>query len=869
MASCTDSSIPIEVPVEERSVRVLQAGGEHPSENELEVPEGAAFRATNVVVDKPNIYAAHRGLIKSVVAGHTLSSFTYYRGAIVAHSQADGLLLKYEAGSWSTYSGTYYAPVSAEVVSFDENAGSLFFTTSTGVYRLDGTSSQPQLSGLPQALPGVVALAGSGSALSDGFATAYRANWAYNADDGGGSRLIEGAPSPRLVVANAAGSTQNVTVTLPIPDGLPDGAYLRLFRADEVPTATDISPLDEMRQVYERAPTPAELTARSMTITDSTPDTVKGSSAYWAPNSGDGLAQSNYAAPLVAALTHYSESEFGVGVSGVQRIQMTLLGSDALVAGNGLRFTRGLAFESYTAGAAEAFPNTFKLFTGGTPAQNTAATVDSLVRAINSRISGFLRAFPLDVDGSQPGAFLIEARDLDQTHIIVEATGDAQAWAPAPLSRISASATRPLASSTVTVSSAYEHGLVAGQQINIISSSAPSIITTGIKTVATVPTNFTFTFTQAGVDGGAGIEFTTLDELVQTESGTVDNAYAWTKRFEPDHWPLANLGTVGGSRDALWWGLPMDRWYFLGSDAGLFRINGNADDGFISPEEGAPWDSSCAFLGRRNAAALDGQAYAISKRGLVTWGEGQKPQNVDGPIQKEIRAAVAQYPDAVAKYGFLFADATNHRLYVALPESSAATSATIVHVWNGLTGTWTRLTSAFPGFEGGLVDGMAPIPEAGQEYFLPASGGTRDGQLLFTRNSGDAADFQGPEGQGLQCKVTYMPWTAGDPLRAKMWTRTSVYTKAGISRLTFGYATDYLPTEETQTYPDIDPEGTQPVLVSDPIQGLAWRSIIGNEPDNSYLRGRKLSVSVAHNEPGEEFQLYGVEVFHRVYGNGQ
>lgn len=852
------------------SMRVLKASGEHPSENELEVPEGAAFRAVNVVVDKPNAYAAHKGLSKSTYAEHPLSSFAYYRGVLVAHSQADGVLLKYEGGAWSTYPGTYYAPGSEGLMSFDEAAGCLFFTTTAGVYRLDGLSATPTLSGLPQALPGTIALAGSGSALSDTYATAYRANWAINVDDGGSSRLVEGAPSPRLVIANNAGSMQDVNLTFPIPDALPDGAYLRLFRADEVPS--EISPLDEMRQVYERAPTPNEVMSRQMVVPDEAPDTTKGPAAYWSANTGDGLGQSDYQAPLVQGLSHFAESEFGTGVSRVQRIIMDLIGIGApngLVVGQGLVLTRNGVDESYSAQATEAFPSNFQLFTSGTPAENITSTVASLVRAINSRSGGFARAFALDSEGTRPGEFLIEARTVDPAPITVTALYGGSAWLPRPEGFLVGDATR--VGSTVTITTAVAHGVMVDDRVNLITNTAA--FPAGVKSVVSTPTSTTFTYTEAGSAASElNKQFLIEGTPVETSTGTADNAYIWSKRFEPDHFPLPNINTVGGANDTLWWMVPMDRWAFLGSEAGLYRINGNADDGFSSPEEGAPWDSSVSFLGRRNVAYLDGQGYALSKRGLVTWSEGAKPINIDGPIQTEIREAIANYPEALSRYGFMWADATNHRVYFARPESASATSATLVHVWNGLTGTWTRLTSTFPGLEEGILDGLAPIPAAGVGYFLPKGGGgpvDREGTILTTRNTGAASDYQGPESQGLECKVTYMPWTAGDPRRYKMWSRTAVYTKAGISRLTFGYATDLLPTEQTQTYPDIDPDWPFATPVNEPIQGLAWKSVIGNEPGNSYLRGRKMSVSVEHNEPGEEFQLYGVEVQHRVYGEGQ
>lgn len=874
LVSCTEVD---EYPLgEEQSMRVLRASGEHPSENELTVPEGAAFRAVNVVVDTPDAYSAHHGLQASAPSGWELSSFTLYQGDVIAHSQSDGKLLRLHNGTWSEYSGTYYAPGEG-VMSFQEAAGSLFMGTQDGVFRLDGTASTPTLSGLPQALPGTVALSGTGAALADGDATAYRANWALNVDDGGNGRLIEGAPSPRLVVANAAGSTQDVDLTFPIPDNLPTGAYLRVFRADSVPSS--ISPLDEMRQVYERPPTPAEIAAGTFSFTDSTPETVKGSAAYWTPNTGDGVGASNYAAPLIKGLAAYADSVFGAGVIGVQRLTLNILGVDGITVGQYLNFySDGDGWgELYTAGSSESLPDVFELFTGGTPAQNVANTVASLCRAINSRAGGKLVAFPLDTDGTTPGRVLVELRELSTAPFQVITTGSGQAFAPA-LRVIRNADTAERTSGIVTLvllnTGTVPNPFSVGEQVEITYAAAvdPNF-PVGLKTITAVTSN-SISYAEAGANVSptlSSANVLSIDDIPTSETGTADNAYAWSKRYEPDHWPLTNLNTVGGATDTLWWTQPLDRWNYLGSDAGLFRINGNADDGFTNPENGAPWDSSLRFLGRRNHAALDGQGYALSYNGIVTWSEGSKPVNVDAPIQREIREALAAYPEALSRYGFMYADSVHHRLYFARPESAEATSATLIHVYNGLTGTWTRLTSTFPGLEAGVSAGMAPQEGLGVMYLLPNNGGTPDRveTVLTTRNTGTAADFQGPEEQGLACKVTYMPWQAGEPQRFKMWSRTAVYTQKDTSRVTFGYATDLLPTEQTQTYPDIDPVWTQPVEVNDPLNALAWRSIIGNEPGNSYMRGRSMSVSVAHSEPGEEFRLFGVEVRHRAYGSGQ
>jgi hypothetical protein len=837
--------------------------------NELTAPQGAALRAVNVVVDVPDEYTTHRGLEKGTPGDRIWSSITVYAGSVIAHSEEEGTLARRTGGAWEEYVGTYNAPP-GEVMAFQEHSGALFFTSSVGLYRLDGPTATPVLSGLAQGLPGTAALTGSSGFLPEGFTTAYRYSWALNVDAEGNERLIESAPSPRLLVNNptATAASRDVEVTWPIPEDLPEGAYNRTFRADAVPET--ISPTDEVRQVYERAPTDAELAAGSFVFTDSTPDTVKGAGAYFSANTGEGLAQSNYKAPLVHGLASFNDSMFAIAVDGVQRLEMTLLGIGSptgLVVGQGLRIIRGLVEDEYVADTTETFPTRFKVFTSGTPAQNIANTVDSLVRAINSRTSGIAYAFALDTDGTRPGHFLIEARDVAPTEFTVEAFYGGSAWLPRPEGFFVAdNATR--VGSTVTVTTLIAHGVMADDTINLITNTVA--FPSGTKVVTATPTATTFEYVEAGpATMELNKQIRIVGTPVESDSGTAQNAYAWTKQGEPDHWPLANLAVVGGATDMLWWGAPLDRFLFLGSDAGLFRLQGNARTGFGLMDAGV-WDSTVSFLGRRNVAVIDGQGYAVAREGLVTWSEGQKPDAVDIPIQDEIRALVAAIPDLVAELGFMVADQSSHRLYVCLPQEASDTAATRCHVLSTRTDAWTRLTDTFPGFEEGFVAGFSPNAGTGVAHFITPEASALQGYVLSTRATYTDADYQGPNGEAIPAKVTYLPMVAGEPGRFKDWTWTMVFTKdpnadEDTTKLQVCFATEMLPAETCQLLPDVDPVYTGWEPVQDPVRGIAWKTIV----DKFHQRGKGLTVAVGRAVAQQPLRLMGLEVKHRAYGSGQ
>jgi hypothetical protein len=852
---------------------VLKAAGEYPSMNELTAPQGAALRAVNVVVDVSGEYATHRGMERSANGSRVWSSLTYYAGSIIAHSEADGVLARLTAGVWTEYSGTYNAPA-GERMAFQESNGALFLTTSEGLLRLDGPTATPVPSGLAQGLPGTAALTGSSGYLTEGFTVAYRHSWAHNVDAQGNARLVEGAPSPRLLVNNptATAASRDVVVSWPIPDGLPAGAFIRTFRSDAV--VETISPTDEVRQVYERAPTDTERTARVFTFTDSTPDAVKGAGAYFSANTGAGLAQSNYAAPLVHGLAAFNDSVFGVTVDGVQRLTLNILGvgGDGLQTGQILEINTvdDLISENYFGAGSESFPFQFQLFTGGTPAQNLARTVDSLCRAINSNSSGAFYAVSLDSDGTNPGGLVLQRRTLDQTQFTIYTDGNGQAFAPALREKCSDLVSIARAANVVTVEFASDHPFTLDDDVELVySGAADPDFPAGVKTISGTPTSTTITYAEMGADAAPSpLVYAYLfqsGDAPESTSGTAANAYAWAKQGEPDHYPLANLGTVGNAADTLWWGQPLDRFLFLGSSSGLYRLTGNANEGFYLMDGGV-WDSTVSFLGRRNVAALDGQAYAIAREGLVTWSEGQKPESVDIPIQEEIRSLVAAIPDTVAELGFMVADETNHRLYVCLPESADAVAATRCHLYSSRTGAWTRLTGTFPGFEEGWVGAVAPKGVAsGQLHVLTPEGSPQEGRVLSTRVTYTNADYQGPAGEAVPSKVTYLPLLAGEPGRKKNWTWARIFTKDPTTKLQVCFATERKPAEECQLLPDVDPVYTGYEPVTDPVRGIAWRTHV----DRFNTEAQGLTVSVGHSIPQEPLHLLGIEVKHRTYGGGQ
>lgn len=141
-------------------------------------------------------------------------------------------------------------------------------------------------------------------------------------------------------------TTANVYVDVNIPSVIDDTYFLQIYRSDTI-TATgtdvldDLTPDDEDRLVYEAYPTAAELSARFLTVLDSTPDSFYQGGAYLYTNAdtGEGFAQANYQPPLSKDMTAFQNVMFYSNTQTLQRAALSLLGVTNILAD----YTNGLA----------------------------------------------------------------------------------------------------------------------------------------------------------------------------------------------------------------------------------------------------------------------------------------------------------------------------------------------------------------------------------------------------------------------------------------------------------------------------------------------------------------------------------------------
>lgn len=152
------------------SLTKLNPAGLYTSPSALSsVPEGALLKADNVVLGRPGLLETRRGLERLAGAfpdAGGVKSWVSFGGGIVGWGGGVLASLDTTTGLWTAYSGTYAVPSGASRVQFAESANCLFFTTSTGVFRLDTLTSTPVPAGVPQALDGTVTIVSNGAAAT-------------------------------------------------------------------------------------------------------------------------------------------------------------------------------------------------------------------------------------------------------------------------------------------------------------------------------------------------------------------------------------------------------------------------------------------------------------------------------------------------------------------------------------------------------------------------------------------------------------------------------------------------------------------------------------------------------------------------------
>lgn len=405
----------------------LKVTGLQTNPNQLSgVSEGALVEAKNIVIDK-GVAEPRRGFGR--LANPTASSsdrwdrLTGFQDKIIGHRSNDNKLAYHNAG-WTEFSGTYQHPDSNYArIRFLEASSNLYFTEATGIKVLHAYNGSVYNAGMPKGLDGSASTTGASGFMSDDTQVAYRVVWGSRDE---ANNLYLGAPSQRIVVSNSSGGTRDVSLTITIPSGITTDDFFQVYRSRESASSSD-EPNDELQLCYEANPSAGEITAKSVTFTDSLPLSLLGAALY-TNSSQEGIQEENDEPPFAHDICEFKGYMFFANIKRKHALNIKLLavsGSSGLAANDTITIN-GVV---YTAKVSEDVASAeFAVVTGGSASQNIDDTARSLVKVINQH-SANTAIYAYYETGYQdlPGQILLRKRTLDTTAFTVSVS-KTSAW---------------------------------------------------------------------------------------------------------------------------------------------------------------------------------------------------------------------------------------------------------------------------------------------------------------------------------------------------------------------------------------------------------------------------------------------------------
>ncbi len=365
------------------------------------VPKGALLEARNGIIDKESVFDSRRGqTFYGNAFEMTVDSLFNYNTTLIAH-YGDRMAHDDGAGVFTNYTGTFSQPAAGYKIHSVEANKNFYFTSDTGVKKLDATNGTPINAGAPPGLDISGALSGASGFFATNSIVAYRMLWGYKDANG---NLILGAPSQRFIISNSSGGDRDVALTFTIPSGITTAWFYQIYRSIQF-SPTTVSPNDELYLAYEGNPSAGQITAKLVTVTDSTPDALLGETLYTSPTQ-QGIENANTPPPFARDITLYNNMTLYANTQNKNRLLLTYIGG--LTNGDTITIA-GIVF---TGAATETIASAqFQIFTAGTPAENIEDTSLSLIRVINRYASNTaIYAYYLSGFDDLPGRMAFEER---------------------------------------------------------------------------------------------------------------------------------------------------------------------------------------------------------------------------------------------------------------------------------------------------------------------------------------------------------------------------------------------------------------------------------------------------------------------------
>lgn len=764
----------------------LQLRGLYTSPNNLSaVPQGALEIADNVVIDKINIVESRRGQTQygsplSIGDSQVNKLFNYASSLVVNYGDKMG----YDAGggNWVPYSGTYIAPSNDYKMRSLEAQRNFYFTTSKGIYKLDALAATPKLAGVVEALSGTFSLVGSSGFLVANSAVAYRILWTYTDANG---NLLRGAPSQRLVVANAGPGDFDVQLTYLIPDTITTDYKYQIYRSTATASYSD-TPNDELQLVLEGTPTPGEIAAKLFTVTDTTPYSLMGQTIYTA-QSQEGIENANYPPPYAVDMDIFKNCAFYANVRQKQQATLTLISvgtpsfgyyEDATVTANGTDTLTGIAStaairvgmrvvgadigpgryvaeilsgtsvrmtsaasgsgtnpvefqDRFTIGSVNYWAgqvndpatNTFLAETGFTPGDNIDETALNMIQIINTSPSNTtIYAYYLSGVGDLPGRILFKERTLGGEAFYITSTAGSSFTPVLPTGHVITA----ISQDNPTEITSTAHGLSSGMSVKIWdSNSTPSI--NGTHTVTVLDPNTFTVAVNVTVAGTSGNWAKAEEAVVSTNDAKQNRVYA-SKNSQVESVPLYTYFDIGSANFPIQRVVALRDGIFFFKQDGIYRLSGET----FSSWTVSLVDNTVTLKVPESAVPFNNQVFCFTTQGICAVTDSGV-QIMSVPIESTLlEISSDQFTNFVeASFGVAYESSRQYMFFTVTDEDD--TFATQAFIYNSLTKTWTRW----------VMDRTCGVVNAAINKLFMAQADT--GQVLIERknyNNTDYADEQ-------------------------------------------------------------------------------------------------------------------------------
>lgn len=386
------------------------------------VPEGACSTLDNCVIRSSDVLEPRRGFKASASCGAPVNALAFKQGVAVGITYDNpgagvtGTLRKYDpaADAWTSL------PMNPGALTIDRPGGvagvgtrfvsaqkALYFQSKYGLTKIEDISTgvcRPAISKPTTITSGdsvfgftigtFAQLIGPPGFLHTGNQVAYRFT---NCRFGANGELIESEPSDRFLVTNSSGSDLNVVMSMANVWLVPVDTFIRVYRTKQAVAASEeyflvkeVVPSQSQGVGSDGFYTPFGVSGPGgvVSVVDQSTDITLVVPLYTNAQTGGTTAIANAAAPLAADIAFFRNRMYCLNAKDFGRLSVRIIGAGTGGIVDGASFTlNGAQFVFQTTGYGFS-PHVTALDTLGTATQNMAVTAQYLTGLTNSFFGG-------------------------------------------------------------------------------------------------------------------------------------------------------------------------------------------------------------------------------------------------------------------------------------------------------------------------------------------------------------------------------------------------------------------------------------------------------------------------------------------------